>query len=292
MLCSATSLKGNDVIVETFVIAMKELKELWRQPKTLVLIVFGPFLVLAAFGAGYRNEEVALRTAFVGPDEGPYEEAIERYSGSIDDYVVPVAFTSNFVLAIDDLKADRVDIVIVLPPRAEAAALEGQQSEIAVIHNSIDPIKQIGIDFATEVAVRELNAKNLLLPYAIGLVVMCAVVHVVIVATGNKISVTAQLLTGGVALYYAAFLIVKHKDLRRIRFGPLVAHGFTYVVVNGSFQLHAVILAFANSSVLRGNQDLPVDPGWMGPTYAMAGFWAIGFTIHAFASIGQRGCEQ
>ncbi len=144
--------------VETFVIAGKELTELRRQPAVLLLVVVGPFLVLAAFGLGYRNEELALKTVFVGSSDGPYEEAISRYIGSIEDYVVPVAFTADFPAAIRDLEADRVDLVIVLPPNPGDAISGGERSEIAVIHNSIDPIERVGIEFATEVAVRELNA--------------------------------------------------------------------------------------------------------------------------------------
>lgn len=143
---------------QSLVVAGKEFRELRRQPGVLVLVVLGPFLVLAAFGLGYRNEELALRTIFVGPEEGPFEEAIDRYAGSIDDYVVPLAFTSDLFAATRDLEAGRADIVIVLPPSPTEAAANGEQSEIAVLHNSIDPIEQIGIQFATEVAVRELNA--------------------------------------------------------------------------------------------------------------------------------------
>jgi hypothetical protein len=43
--------------------------------------------------------------------------------------------------------------------------------------------------------------------------------------------------------------------------------------------------------VLRGQEYLPVDPGWFGATFAMAGFWGIGLTVHAIASIAQRGFE-
>lgn len=143
---------------ELLVIAGKELRELARQPWVLAVVVLGPFLVLAAFGLGYRNEELALRTVFVGPTTDRYEEAIDAYAGAIDDYVVPIAFTDDLVTAATDLRADRVDLVIVLPPQPTAGIEEGRRSEIAVLHNSIDPIEQIGIEFATEVAVRELNA--------------------------------------------------------------------------------------------------------------------------------------
>ncbi len=143
---------------EVIAVARKELLEFRRQPGVLLLVVLGPFLVLAAFGIGYRNEELSLRTIFVGPADSPYEEAIDRYTEAIDDYVVPVAFTTDLFAATDDLVADRTDLIVVLPPDVALAIEEGRRSEIAVIHNSIDPIERIGIEFAAEVAVRELNA--------------------------------------------------------------------------------------------------------------------------------------
>lgn len=146
------------IVNEMLVIAGKEFRELTRQPWVLAVVVLGPFLVLAAFGLGYRNEELALRTVFVGSTDGSYEDAIDAYAGAIDDYVVPVAFTDDLLTAAADLRAGRVDLLIVLPPSPTVGMEEGRRSEIAVLHNSIDPIEQIGIEFATEVAVRELNA--------------------------------------------------------------------------------------------------------------------------------------
>lgn len=146
------------VVGEVITVARKELLEFRRQPGVLVLVVLGPFLVLAAFGIGYRNEELSLRTVFVGPADSPYESAIERYTEAIDEYVVPVAFTTDLFAATEDLVADRADLIVVLPPEVARAVEAGRRSEIAVIHNSIDPIERIGIEFAAEVAVRELNA--------------------------------------------------------------------------------------------------------------------------------------
>lgn len=134
------------------------------------------------------------------------------------------------------------------------------------------------------------NAKRLLLPFALGLLGLCALLQLVIAVAGSTIGVVAVVGTLVVAACYAAFLITRRDELKSIRFGPLVAHALAYVFVVGSFQLHAAFLAFADSDELRGS-DLPIDAGWLGPTFAMAGFWAIGFAIHAVASISQRGYE-
>jgi len=147
-----------NIVRGALAIGWKELVELRRQPGVLVLVVLGPFLVLAAFGLGYRNEELALRTIFVGPENGPYADAVGDYSDAISDYVVPLGYSPDLAAATVDLLNDRADLIIVLPPNPFDAVRSNQRSEIAVLHNSIDPIEQIGIDFATEVAVRELNA--------------------------------------------------------------------------------------------------------------------------------------
>ncbi|MEZ5380937.1 MAG: hypothetical protein R2754_03975 [Microthrixaceae bacterium] len=138
----------------------------------------------------------------------------------------------------------------------------------------------------------ELNARSLLLPYVLGLTLLCALLQLVIVIDGNRIGMMSTLLSAGVALYYAAFIYTRRKPLGQVRFARLVAHATTYAVVNTSFQLHAAILGMAGSEVLRGHDYLPVDSGWFGPTFAMAGFWGIGLTIHAIASIAQRGFED
>lgn len=137
-----------------------------------------------------------------------------------------------------------------------------------------------------------MNARRLLLPLALGLTGLCLTMQLFVAARGSEINLITVLLFGVVALFYAGFLILRRDDLRRVRFASLAAHAVTYVVVNGSFQFHAAILAMTNSDTLRGDEHLPIDGGWLGVTFAMAGFWAIGFAIHAIASISQRGFEN
>ena len=145
----------------------------------------------------------------------------------------------------------------------------------------------------TDYQSQRLNASRLLLPFSLGLIGACLAVHLVILARGNKIDLVASLLVGAIAVFYAWYSYVgPGRQLRQVRFGALVAHAITYVVVTGSFQLHAAILAFNNSDALRGDENLPLDSGWLGPTFAMAGFWAIGFVMHAIASVAQRGYEN
>ena len=136
------------------------------------------------------------------------------------------------------------------------------------------------------------NARKLLLPYVLGLLALSTLVHLAIALGGNEIDLSAQLLTGSMAVFFVGFLIIRWEALGQVRFGRLVAHAATYAIVNGGFQLHAAVLVIAGTDLLRSGDHLPHDHGWFGPTFAMAGFWALGLIIHAIASIARRGFED
>ena len=52
----------------------KEIAAVARQPRLLVVLVAGPFVILLLFGLGYDQKQAVLRTAFVGPSGTIYEE--------------------------------------------------------------------------------------------------------------------------------------------------------------------------------------------------------------------------
>ena len=82
--------------------------------------------------------------------------------------------------------------------------------------------------------------------------------QVLITITGNRIGTTATLTLAIVAVYYWGYVFRYRDKLRRIRFAQLVAHAVTYVVVNGSFQLHAAVLAMINND--GGKAALGLSP--------------------------------
>jgi ABC-2 type transport system permease protein len=59
----------------------KEIVAFLRQPRLLLVLVVGPFLILFLFGVGYDQEQSVVRTAFVGPEGSVYEDSIEQFAG-------------------------------------------------------------------------------------------------------------------------------------------------------------------------------------------------------------------
>jgi ABC-2 type transport system permease protein len=145
-------------VVQLWGFLRKEVTDILRQPRLLLVLVAGPFAVLLLFAAGYDERQIVLDTAFVGPDGSVYERAIDSYSEELDDYVQPKGFTSDLLEARGALEDGDVDVVVVFPPEPAESILGGEQAEIAIIHDKLDPLQQTAVEVAARVAVLELNA--------------------------------------------------------------------------------------------------------------------------------------
>ena len=66
------------------------------------------------------------------------------------------------------------------------------------------------------------NTRKLLLPYVLGLLALSTLVHLAIALGGNEINLSAQLLTGSMAVFFGGFLIIRWEALGQVRFGRLV----------------------------------------------------------------------
>jgi membrane protein CcdC involved in cytochrome C biogenesis len=141
---------------------------------------------------------------------------------------------------------------------------------------------------------KELNVTKILLPHILILVGSCVALQIFIAVRGSEIDVAAYLGLSFVALYYAYFhsFSQKGKDLKRIRFGRLVAHLCGFLIVNLSFHIHAYMLYVSNNPVMASTDGLLMNEQWFGVIYGMMSFWGIGLLIHLIASVGARGYEE
>ncbi len=139
-------------------LARRELLALFSQPRLLAVLVLGPFAILLLFGAGYKNETISLRTAFVVPEGQGLREEIDANQDAFEDYVVPTLFTTDLIEARQHLIDGKVDLVVVFPPNPAETFRAGERVEVAVLHNKLDPIQQAAVDIAAQVAVQEINA--------------------------------------------------------------------------------------------------------------------------------------
>ena len=139
------------------------------------------------------------------------------------------------------------------------------------------------------------NARTLLLPYALTLIAAMAIVQAVIAFTGGRITLLVATLTGVVALGIAIWLWRNYRSLTRVRFGVAIAHAIAFVTVTTSFNVHAVLRAVTLGSEPGGfetvSQDLLASP-WFGATLIMSAAWGFGLLIHLIGAVLGRGWED
>lgn len=139
------------------------------------------------------------------------------------------------------------------------------------------------------------NARTLLLPYTLGLIIAMAIVQIVIAATGGEVTVLAGILTAVVALGIAAWLWRNLRVLRRVRFGVVIAHAIGFVTVTTSFNLHAIVRLMAANALDTSAADIihaALGGSWFGVTIVMSACWGLGLLIHLVGAVLGRGWED
>jgi ABC-2 type transport system permease protein len=139
----------------------KETASVIRQPRLLLVLVAGPFLILLLFAIGYDEQQSVLRTAFVGPEGSVYEESIDQFADELQQYVINAGYSDDLVGAQQQLRDGEIDAVVVFPADPLESVINGEQAQITVLHDKIDPIQQVAVNVSSQVAVMELNARVL-----------------------------------------------------------------------------------------------------------------------------------
>jgi ABC-2 type transport system permease protein len=139
----------------------KEIIEVLRQPRLILALIFGPFLILLLFGLGYNDEPRAVQTLFVAGPSSPLAAQIEENAPTISPQLVYVGLISDEIEARRLLGNGRVDMVVVAPEDAYETIQNDQQAVFQVYHNEIDPT-QIGyLEYLGQIYVEEVNRRVL-----------------------------------------------------------------------------------------------------------------------------------
>ena len=139
----------------------KEALDIVRQPRLLLTLVFGPFLIMAVFGLGYRDTPDPMRTIFVAPKGSPLLDQAQTYAKDAGPFVTFVGVTNDPTAARQRLMDGDVDLVVSFPDDPLSTVLAGQQASIRVIHTRLDPIQRTAISFASRLAIDQINGQIL-----------------------------------------------------------------------------------------------------------------------------------
>ncbi|HZG67235.1 MAG TPA: hypothetical protein VEZ12_10855, partial [Herpetosiphonaceae bacterium] len=145
-------------IIRLLAFFAKELAEVRRQPRLVLSLVLGPFLILALFGLGYSGEQPRLRTIVVVPPGSEEDQRVRTLAENLGPAFQVLAITSNLDDARARLARGETDIVEIMPADIDQIFGRSQQSPIGVLYNEIDPLQEQWIQYLTYVQVKELNS--------------------------------------------------------------------------------------------------------------------------------------
>ncbi len=135
----------------------KEVNEVRRQPKLVLSLLLGPFLILLLFGVGYQGERPKLRTVLVVPPEGLGQVDVKDLENAIGANFKLVKTTSDANEAQAMLDAGQVDVVETLPADVEQRVQSGQQSAVDFRYSEINPLNERWIQYLAYAQVNEIN---------------------------------------------------------------------------------------------------------------------------------------
>jgi ABC-2 type transport system permease protein len=134
----------------------KELAEMIRQPRLLLTLILGPFLILFLFGIGYRDTARDVRTIFVAAEDNELRQNIEEFATTIGPQLIFEGITSDAQSAVNRLANGEVDMVVVPPANVDELIRQNEQAVFSIYHNEIDPaqvsyIEYLGRNYTDEV---------------------------------------------------------------------------------------------------------------------------------------------
>ena len=135
----------------------KELIQVRRRPGAFFSLVLGPFVIMAIFGLGYTGVRKPLDTVIVIPPElaMPRDAAYYQELSGAALSIVGVAESADEPRA--RLLAQQLEMVVIAPADAEERFRAGQQAEIQVNLNTVDPVASGYASFIAQVLNQQIN---------------------------------------------------------------------------------------------------------------------------------------
>lgn len=154
----AAPLRG---LVQTGAFIGKELAEVRRQPKLILSLIIGPFLLLILFGVGYSPTPPLVRTLVVVPADSKYRDEIERRKEVFGEPFLLEGITTDATEARRRLEEGSIQALIYFPDDPYERVIQGQYAPLLLEFNEIDPFRAQWISYYGYVQTNELNKQLL-----------------------------------------------------------------------------------------------------------------------------------
>ena len=125
----------------------KEIYEVLRQPRLILTLVLGPFLILFLFGLGYTNRPRMIRAWVVAQPDSALAQDIEQYAKEMESQLTILGISNNIDDGFSRLHNGDVELVIVTPENAYDTILDNKRAVFTLYHNEIDPVQVSYVEY-------------------------------------------------------------------------------------------------------------------------------------------------
>lgn len=144
-------------IVRSTTFLRKELATVFRQPRLILTLILGPFLIMLLFGFAFQKNGRSLRALFVIDPKSPFAQQTEQFAKTIGPAIIYEGIDPDKNDALAKLARNQVDLVVVVPDNPLDIIRQNQQVNLEMYHNEIDPIQ---VDYVNQVARLYVDALN------------------------------------------------------------------------------------------------------------------------------------
>src|SRR5512133_2048522 len=101
-------------IVRSTTFLRKELATVFRQPRLILTLILGPFLIMLLFGFAFQGQGRSLRTLFVIKQDSPFAAQVQEFAQTIGAALAYEGIIPDRNVALDKLAKNQVDIVMIV----------------------------------------------------------------------------------------------------------------------------------------------------------------------------------
>jgi ABC-2 type transport system permease protein len=144
-------------ITQVLSFTLKEIQEIVRQPRLVLSLILGPFLVLLIFGLSYSGELPTFNVAVVAPPGSLSDEQMAQLEESVGGNLGLVAIDPDEATAMERLRQGEADLVEVLPAGIDENLRAGRKSTVKFVYTVTNPFDERWIEYVGASHVNRLN---------------------------------------------------------------------------------------------------------------------------------------
>lgn len=150
-----------DQIARIGAFTRKEIFAILRRPRLVMTLILGPFLILALFGIGYRQQLDPLATVFVTADDAEFAQQLEAQALEFENKISLVGTVSTRNEAVSLLRTGAADVAVIVPEQPIESIRAGERAIFTVLHDQLDPFEQATISLVARTTVDLVNRRLL-----------------------------------------------------------------------------------------------------------------------------------